>query len=130
MSCGDDSETVKSIQDTEGVIFEVNVKNPTPSTDYPWVGMVGYYPDKKVYFSGHDSIGVEPFYPDGEYQIDIRNYETFDIQTDYEFKISGISSLKSYQFSLTFDNNDTLRTIKKSIFVTKNNGTYTIREGK
>jgi len=88
-SC-EESEIIKSIDDSKGIIFEVRVKNQDPLTDYPWVGMVGYYPDKRVLFAGPDSIGIEQFYPDGEYKVDSRNYELFDTKTEYEFKISGI----------------------------------------
>lgn len=125
-SC-DDSEMIKSIDDSKGVIFEIRVKNPNPSTHYLFVGMIGYYPDKRVVFAGPDSIGIEHFYPDGEYKIDSRNYELFDTPTEYEFKISGINNLKTYEFNLTFETTDTLRTIKKSVLVNKNRNTYTIK---
>ncbi len=126
-SC-DDPETIKSIDDNKGVIFEVRVKNPNPSTDYPWVGMVGYYPDERVVFAGADSIGIEYFYPNGDYRIDSKNYGLFDTSTEYEFKISGTNNLKSYTFNMVFNNSDTLRTIKKSVVINKYRNTYTIKE--
>jgi hypothetical protein len=34
-SC-DDSETIKSINDSKGIIFEIRVKNPSPSILMDW----------------------------------------------------------------------------------------------
>jgi hypothetical protein len=89
--------------------------------------MNGYYPDKSLIFAGVDSIGIEHFYPDGEYQVESINYELVNAKTDYEFRLSGISSLKTYSYNLTFDTSDTLGATKKSVLVHKNGNTYTIK---
>jgi hypothetical protein len=127
-SACDDSEIVKSITDSKGIIFEINLINPGTSTDYPWIGMTGYYPDGRVLFSGQDSIGIENFYPDGEYRIDSELISgQFKTKSAYEFKISGIVSSELHSFKMTFYSHDTVGTIKKIIIVEKDKNRYILK---